>query len=194
MAAQPMISMISAWGPTWAPRQWTLCAGQLLAISQFTAVFSLIGTIYGGDGRTTFQLPDLRNRSPVAAGQSSGTSFHAQGSKTGQESVTLTVREMPTHNHLPAHNLVAIRPASADPASEGTPDMVLVPAQIAQRGVSDLPNIYGEPDGVTTLFGGSISGTITLGDTGGGRSFSVVQPLQAIQFIFALEGIYPSRN
>ncbi|SMF72572.1 Microcystin-dependent protein [Tistlia consotensis] len=194
MAFEPLMTAISGWGPTWAPRQWTLCAGQLVSIAQYSAVFSLIGTIYGGDGRTTFRLPDLRARVPVAAGQSPGTSFVPQGALLGSESQVLTVLELPTHNHVASASLTVTHPASADPASEGTPGPTLVPAQIAQRGVTDLPNIYGTPDGTTMLAPGNVVGSVAIGNTGASESFSIVQPIQAIQYIFAMEGIFPSRN
>ncbi|WP_289028545.1 tail fiber protein, partial [uncultured Algoriphagus sp.] len=93
------LSTIMGWGPTWAPRGWSLCQGQLIAISQFTAVFSLIGTIYGGDGRTTFALPDLRGRVAIQQGLGPGLSDRRLGQKGGQENHTLVQSEMPSHTH-----------------------------------------------------------------------------------------------
>lgn len=192
------ISSIMGWGPTWAPRNWTLCAGQLLAISQFTAVFSLIGTIYGGDGRTTFRLPDLRARVPVAAGQSPGTQFIAQGSLIGSDTNTLTVLEMPVHNHSASlSGLFVSIPATTNEADSDTPasNRVLAQGNVADGFDSKPAKLYapsGQTD--TTLAPGSVTGSIFIGNAGGSQSFSIVQPLQAIQFIFCLQGIFPPRN
>src|SRR5262245_46307226 len=97
--AEPFIGEIRVFGFNFAPLGWATCDGQLLAISQNTALFSLIGTFYGGDGQTTFGLPDLRSRVPLHQGQGPGLSAHSLGSKTGAESVTLTAQQMPSHTH-----------------------------------------------------------------------------------------------
>lgn len=194
------ISSIMGWGPTWAPRSWALCAGQLLSISQYTAVFSLIGTLYGGDGRTTFGLPDLRGRTPVGAGQGPGTSFHAQGSKQGSETKTLTILEMPSHNHsADASSLTAAVSASTANGAGNTPSPSNVPAKTfvskTGPGVGDAVDSYADASNAdTTLHGGPVSGNIQIGNSGGSQPFSIVQPIQVIQFIFCLQGVFPSRN
>ncbi|TDK50631.1 phage tail protein [Algoriphagus formosus] len=194
------LSTIMGWGPTWAPRGWSLCQGQLIAISQFTAVFSLIGTIYGGDGRTTFALPDLRGRAPVGAGQSPGTSFHQQGAKQGSETTTLTQLEMPVHNHnFQASALqVTIEGKNVDGNSNDpngkyfakavTPANGPVPAGVAQV-YTDNTSAANVP-----IAGGSITGTGTTGNAGGSQPISIVQPIGVIQFIFCMQGIFPPRN
>ena len=96
---EPFIGEISMVAFTFAPRGWAFCDGQLLAISQNTALFSLIGTTYGGDGRTTFALPDLRGRVPLHMGNGPGLTSRPEGQKGGSETVTLTVSQMPAHNH-----------------------------------------------------------------------------------------------
>jgi len=97
--AEPFIGEISMFGGNFAPRNWAFCDGQLLAISQNTALFSLLGTIYGGDGRTTFALPDLRGRVPIHSGNGPGLSNYRVGQKGGTETVTLNVTQIPSHNH-----------------------------------------------------------------------------------------------
>ncbi|WP_234573650.1 phage tail protein [Rhodohalobacter sp. 614A] len=194
------ISSIMGWGPTWAPRGWTLCAGQLLAISQFTAVFSLIGTIYGGDGRTTFRLPDLRGRAPVAAGQSPGTSYHNQGALLGSEQRTLTILEMPVHNHSASTTgLSATIAASTGNGNTNTPGPTKVMAkgflQSSGPSTGTPTEIYTDSSNAdTAIHGGPITGSIIIGASGGSQPFSIVQPIQVIQFIFCLQGIFPSRN
>ncbi|SMO60186.1 phage tail protein [Gracilimonas mengyeensis] len=194
------ISSIMGWGPSWAPRNWALCAGQLLAISTNTAVFSLIGTTYGGDGRTSFKLPDLRGRAPVGAGQGTGTSFHPLGSIQGQETQTLTVLEMPNHTHtVNSNNLSSTISASTSNGSSNTPAASNVMAKgfvaASGPGTGSATEIYTDASNAdTTLHGGPVTGNIQLGSTGGSQPFSIVQPIQAIQFIFCLVGIFPSRN
>lgn len=189
------IAAIMGWGPTWAPRAWTLCAGQLLAISQYSAVFSLIGTIYGGDGRTTFRLPDLRGRAPIGAGQSPGTSFHAQGAMQGSEYHTLSVLEMPVHNHSAnTQGLTVFIEASTTNASSATPATGNTLGTVVDATSFGDIHVYGTGAPDVALAGGAIAGNIIIGNTGGSQSFSIVQPIQAIQYIFCLQGIFPPRN
>ncbi len=96
---EPFVAQISLFGGNFAPRGWAFCDGQLLAISQNTALFSLLGTTYGGDGRTTFALPDMRGRALLHAGGGPGLTFRGLGDKSGAEEITLTVQQMPSHNH-----------------------------------------------------------------------------------------------
>src|SRR5213083_1523824 len=98
--SEPFIGEIVMFGGNFAPRGWAFCNGQLLAIAQNTALFSILGTTYGGDGQTTFALPDLRGRSPVHAGQGPGLSTYARGEQGGTEQVTLRAVELPPHNHI----------------------------------------------------------------------------------------------
>ena len=96
---EPFVGEIRMFAGNFAPRGWAFCDGQLLSVSDNDALFSLLGTIYGGDGRTTFGLPDLRGRIPIHAGQGSGLSNRRLGSKGGAEQVTVTVNQTPTHTH-----------------------------------------------------------------------------------------------
>ncbi|KRS10186.1 hypothetical protein XM53_22310, partial [Roseovarius atlanticus] len=97
--ADPFIGQIVLFGGNFAPRNWAFCDGQLVAISQNSALFSILGTTYGGDGRTTFGLPDLRGRVPIGPRQGPGLTFYREGQKGGAEDVTLTQAEMPSHSH-----------------------------------------------------------------------------------------------
>src|ERR1043165_9413161 len=97
--SQPYLGMIAIYGFNFAPRGWGMCNGQIMSIAQNTALFSLLGTMYGGNGTTTFALPDLRSRVPLHIGQGSGLSSYVQGEMTGTESTTLTAQNMPAHNH-----------------------------------------------------------------------------------------------
>ena len=189
------ISTIMGWGPAWAPRAWTLCAGQLMPISQYSAVFSLIGTTYGGDGRTTFGIPDLRGRAPIAEGHGPGLSNYPIGAMTGTERHTLNVLEMPAHNH-PANPLglsVSIAASSSD-ASSATPAAGNVLGKVVDASNFGDIQIYGTGTSDVTLAGGSVTGNIGIGNSGGSQSFSIMQPILAIQFIFCMQGIFPSRN
>lgn len=157
-----------------APRDWALCDGQLLAVSQNDALFSLLGTIYGGDGRSTFGLPDMRGRIPVHAGSGPGLSNRALGARGGAENVTLTVNQLPSHSHrLKASNDVA---AEANPASDRV---------TAQTGTFNLyqsatPTLALAPQSITSL--------------GGSQQHPNLQPFLCINYIIALYGTYPSRT
>lgn len=155
-----------------APRGWAFCDGQLLAVSQNDALFSLVGTIYGGDGRATFGLPDLRGRVPVHAGTGPGLSPRQIGSSGGVETVTLTANQLPSHTHA-WH-------ASTDLASSrDTPRSVLA---------QSVPDIYTTRASLLDLDAGVVGGV------GGGRDHNNVMPFLCVNFIVALFGIYPSRH
>lgn len=189
------LTSIIGWGPNWAPRQFLLCAGQLLSISQFTAVFSLIGTIYGGDGRTTFALPDLRGRNPLAAGSGPGLPTYQIGQRSGATTQTLTVAEMPAHNHGASTSGMTVKLfASTTDASSNTPANGLVLSKTVDATNFGDIQIYGSGAANTQMDGGVVSGNVTIGNTGGGRSFSILQPILAIQFIFCMQGIFPPRS
>ena len=166
--SEPFLGSIIMFGGNFAPRGWALCNGQILPIAQNTALFSLLGTTYGGNGQTTFALPDLRGRVPVHPGQGPGLSSYSLGQSAGAESITLTAAEMPAHTHSqPATNADqnTNRPNGAVPARGGV-----------YAGSTD-----GSAFDATTVAGGS-------------QPHSNLQPYLAVNYIIALEGIYPSRN
>ena len=156
-----------------APRSWALCDGQLLAVANNDALFSLLGTIYGGDGRTTFGLPDLRGRIPIHAGGAPGLTPRALGHKAGAETVTLNANQLPAHSH-------EWRVHSGQ-AQGGTP----LNASLA----SPLGNLY---DPASGDLGDMRSSAID--NAGGGGSHANIMPSLCINFIIALYGIYPSRH
>ena len=171
---EPFIGQIVMFGGNFAPRGWALCDGQLLPIASNTALFSILGTIYGGDGRTTFALPDLRGRYAMHPGTGPGLSTRPLGSRGGSETNTLTTQNLPAHNH-PA----TVR-ASANPADTANPDgarLGLAEAYSAQAASVDLA-----ADAATT------------GNTGSGTAVNNVPPYQCVNFIIALQGVFPSRN
>lgn len=169
----PFVGEIRMFAGNFAPRDWAFCDGQLLAVSQNDALFSLLGTIYGGDGRTTFGLPDMRGRIPIHAGTGPGLSLRRLGSKGGSETETVTVNQLPTHTHP--------FKASTDAADLASPENA-IPAESA------LIDAYVEETADQNLASTAIT------NTGGGRSHTNLQPFLCIHFIIALFGIYPSRN
>lgn len=172
--SEPFVGEIRMFAGNFAPRGWAFCDGQLLAVSQNDALFSLLGTIYGGDGRTTFALPDMRGRIPIHAGSGPGLSDRRLGSKGGQENVTLTTNQLPSHSHTPK--------ASGALATSPNP-------QTNVTGTSTTLNAFIANDPPTAALNSS---TITA--VGGSRSHTNLQPFICINFIIALFGIYPSRH
>jgi len=170
--SEPFLAEIRIVGFNFAPRGWAFCDGQILPINQNQSLYSLLGTTYGGDGRTTFALPDLRGRTPIHVGASNGT-YHSEGQKSGEETHTLSSAEMPTH----PHSLMA---SSSDGDQQAPAGHVLA------RTVSLL---YKEN---ATLGPDIQPGTIT--HVGGGQAHENMQPSIALNFCIALRGLFPSRN
>jgi len=169
--SEPFVGEIRMFAGTFAPRGWAFCDGQLLAVSQYDALFSLLGTIYGGDGRTTFALPDLRGRIPIHAGSGPGLSPRTQGERGGAESVTLTTGEMPPHQHSQL--------ASGEVADRADPSEALSAVQEAPA--------YGPAANLVSMQAD------TVAVAGGSQAHENVQPFLCLHFIIALVGIYPSR-
>jgi microcystin-dependent protein len=194
--SEPLLSTIIGWGPTWAPRGWALCHGQLIAISQETAVFSLIGTLYGGDGRTTFALPDLRGRAPIGSGSGPGLTPRLNGQRFGQEMHTLSVLEMPNHTHSTQVSLAGVVKCNAQEGDQASPQGHYDAASKTE--LRDGPSVdtpysassggFMAPDNV------QINGNVQVLPSGGNQSFNLMQPVETIGFIFAMQGIFPSRN
>lgn len=170
--SEPFVGEIRMFAGNFAPRGWAFCDGQLLAVSQNDALFSLLGTIYGGDGRTTFGLPDLRGRIPIHAGSGPGLSPRRLGAKSGAENETLTVNQLPSHNHS--------LNASSQPADQPSP----------------VNNVISSSSAVTYYTSGTPNLNLadSMQNTGGSRSHSNLMPFLCINFIIALFGIYPSRH
>jgi len=173
--SDPFIAEIVMFGGNFAPRSWAFTDGQLLPISQNSALFSLIGAIYGGDARTTMGLPDLRSRNPVHAGRGPGLTPRQLGERGGSQEFTMFASEMPQHSH----SMFAER----GPASASSPDNAMIASH---------------PDNAFKPFnsgnGEFIMGTQSIGNTGGGQSVQKVSPYSAVNFIISLFGVYPSRS
>jgi len=165
--SEPFLAEVRLFGFNFAPRGWASCDGQILPISQYQSMYSLLGTTFGGDGRTTFALPDLRGRVPVHPG--AGIQL---GQKGGQETHALTVAEMPQHSH--ALLASTANAASATPAGN-----------VYARAGS---NTYHASANATQLRDG------TVANIGGGQGHENLQPYQVVSYCIALVGIYPSRN
>jgi len=170
--ATPYLSQISMVAFAFAPKGWAMCNGQLMPINQNQALFSLLGTQYGGNGVQTFALPDLRGRTPMHS-----SNLAAIGSRPGVEAVTLTANQLPEHSH-------ALR-ANNDLANAAVPGLAL-PAARPRGGVA----MYGAPGGTTAvqMHPGS------LASSGGGQAHDNMQPYLAMNFVIALAGVFPSRN
>jgi len=171
--SEPFVGEIRMFAGNFAPRGWAFCDGQLLAVSQNDALFSLLGTIYGGDGRTTFGLPDTRGRIPIHAGHGPGLSERRLGSKGGAEKVTLTVNQLPSHTH-PLQG-------SSEPATTPNPQDEVLGETITDR-------VYRADSADVNMANSSIT------NTGGSRSHTNLMPFLCVHFIIALVGIYPSRH
>ncbi|BEP91904.1 tail fiber protein [Acidovorax sp. A79] len=179
--SNPLIAEIRMFAGNFAPRGWALCNGQLLSISQNTALFSLLGTTYGGNGQTTFGLPDLRGRVPVGTGQGPGLSLVDLGEVSGSPTHTLNSTEMPAHTHA-----APTIPASTTLGTVQEPGPLAIPAGSNQRNAQ-----YAASSTANTQLAMS---SATTGSTGGNQPFSVMQPYLGLNYIIALEGIFPSRN
>ena len=170
--AEPFLGQIQLVGFTFAPHNWALCNGQLLSIEQNTALFALLGTTYGGDGVTTFALPDLRGRAPIHQGQGPSLSNYTIGEAGGSEQVTLNVNQIPSHTHQ-------IAPASS------------TDQQTTNRPAGAYPTAGGV---YASNANGSAMGATTSAASGGGLPHSNVQPYLTMNYVIALAGIFPSQN
>lgn len=179
--AEPFIGQIMLVGFNFEPRGWAFCNGQLLSISQNTALFSLLGTTYGGNGQTTFALPDLRGRAAVGFGQGPGLSNYDLGEVTGSETVTLTVGQMPAHSHL-----VGANAANATVASPSGADLAKT---VDSTGRTSF-NTYSTPPMTAPV----TLDPATIQQSGGSQPHSNIQPVLGLNYIIALQGIFPSRN
>ena len=185
MPVEPFIGVIKMFGGNFAPRGWAFCDGQLLAISTNTALFAILGTIYGGDGRTTFGLPDMRGRAPMHAGSGPGLSPRTLGQKAGTEKVALSVATIPGHTHQLSAATVVANTNIDVPA--GTTSLGAIPGSAAGVFFADL---YGADTGTLV----DMDAGALLASTGGGADHQNRQPFQGINFIIALVGVFPSRN
>lgn len=169
--SEPFIAEIRIFAGNFAPRGWAFCDGQLLPISQNTALFSLIGTTYGGDGRSTTALPDLQGRAPMHPGRGPGLTARRLGQRGGSETVSLSEAQMPNHTHTMLSSI-----EFPDVQAPGNT------RSLARTGIyTPSANLVSMND-------------VSLPNTGGSQSHNNLQPFIAMNFIIALQGLYPSRS
>jgi len=171
--SEPFLAEVRIVGFNFAPRGWAFCDGQILPINQNQSLYSLLGTTYGGDGRTSFALPDLRGRAPIHVGRSNGGEHHTLGQKSGEETHTLSSNEMPQHTHILEGTNTAGNPASGPSGNV-----------FANAGT----DVYNDPQSLTPMNSGVVL------HTGGSQAHDNMQPYLALNFCIALQGLFPSRN
>lgn len=180
------IGQVMLFAGNFAPRGWSLCEGQLMSIAQNTALFSILGTTYGGDGQTTFALPDLRGRVAVGSGSGPGLSPWDLGESQGNETIGLNLSQLPMHNH----NVMVSNNAATSPNATTTGTCYLAAAAGTYGGDALSVNMYLN-DGVPPA---DVLGNNSITSSGGSQPHQNIQPSLGLNYIICLEGIYPTRN
>lgn len=181
----PIIASVCIFAGNFEPRGFAFTDGRLMPISQNTALFALIGTIYGGNGQTNFALPDTRGRVVIGVGQGPNLSNYVEGQTGGAESATLTVSNLPPHNHT-ASTTAAARGSSTTGNADGPGGNTWAAKPRGAQYSSVAPDV--------NMNAGNIVASTSVGTTGGGQAFSIVQPYVAMNYLIVLQGIFPSRN
>ena len=182
MATNPLLGEIRILGCNFAPRGWNFCNGQIILIAQNTALFSLLGTQYGGNGTVTFGLPDLRGRTPLNFGTGPGLTERTIGETSGTESVTLTTAQMSQHSHVAS--TTSTQPCKTGAGNSDSPTLGF-PAQNATAEVFSS---------ITDGAMGALTVANTLGTNGGGQSHTNLPPYLCLNFCIAVTGVFPARN
>lgn len=185
MSTEPFIGEIKIFGFNFAPRGYMLCAGQIISIAQNTALFSLIGTIYGGNGQTTFALPDLQGRMPIGQGSGPGLPSYTIGERSGHTTVTLISTNLPAHIHTLVSAQVKLQ-ANSGNADELSPDGNF-PATASNA-------VYSGSGPSAGVYTGGAQITGSTDPTGSNYPFDIMNPYLAINYSIAIVGIFPSRN
>ena len=180
--SEPFVGEIKMVGFNFAPRGWSTCDGQLLNISQNTALFSLLGTAFGGDGRTTFGLPRMRGRVPVHVGSGAGIAPVSWGELGGANTHNLTTNQLPSHNHTASSTLHM---------SDLPGDRIEGEGNYVARDADNATSFRSGAVRIRDMDAGSV--TTTVDNTGNGQAFSLMQPFIGIYFVIALVGVYPSQ-
>ncbi|MFD2603435.1 phage tail protein [Flavobacterium suzhouense] len=182
---EEFIGIVKLFAGNFAPRGWALCNGQLLSISQNTALFSILGTTYGGDGQSTFALPNLQGNTAIGAGTSRLGTTYVPGQVAGTPTVTLNTSQIPSHNHT-GQIFVSNTNSNTGTPTAGT--VLGIPGTTQGR---DFVASLGYTTATPNV---NIANSVTVGPTGGNQPFSIMQPYLAMNYIICLEGIFPSRN
>lgn len=178
-----IIGFVTPFAGNFAPRGWAFCAGQIMAISQNTALFSILGTTYGGDGKVTFALPDLRGRAVMGNGQGPGLSPHNLGELDGTESTIMLLNQLPMHTHTATMKIVPPANTAADATT---------PANTVYATPATGELIYGPAPTSAML---PYPGTLNTGPSvGGSQPFSTLHPVLALSYVICISGVFPSRN
>ncbi|MGO1078836.1 phage tail protein [Inquilinus sp. CA228] len=191
------LATIMGWAPNFAPRGWAFCGGQILSIAQNTAVFSLLGTTYGGNGQTTFALPNLFSRLPIGAGNGPGQPSYELGEVGGTPSTTLTINNLPAHTHtatLSGQQKVATTAANTTLTAAAADSILGAPNFLDSTSGSTVDVNTFAAGGASPSVSLAIPVTGTIGPTGGSQPFAIMPPYLAINWIICLEGIFPPRS
>jgi microcystin-dependent protein len=179
--SEPFLSEVRIFSFNFPPKGWAFCNGQFLPINQNQALFSLLGTTYGGNGQTTFALPNLKGRLPIHFGNG-----HILGETGGQSSVTLTQQQLPTHTHSVSARTDVVLP---DPGPQDPSGKFYAKPQVAMQGGNVVAaNLYAAPAGPVALNPGAVS------NAGGSQAHNNMMPFLTLSFCIALQGIFPTRN
>ena len=179
--SEPFLSEIKIVSFNFPPKGWALANGQLLPINQNQALFSLLGTTYGGNGTTNFALPNMRGRLPIHFGGS-----HTLGETAGATSVTVSIQQLPAHQHF--SNVINVAAAADENGQDGTNKFLGGATVFAQGGNTQTVNMYGQPQGLSTM------APDMLASVGGSQPHTNMMPYTVLNFVIALQGIYPSQN
>jgi len=187
IAQDQFVGEIRIFAGTFAPKGWAFCDGQILQISQNAALFSLLGTTYGGNGQSTFALPNLNGRVPIGYGDGPGLTSRVEGETGGQETVTLLASEMPVHSHVVTAGTVGV-PSYTGVGNSDTPENSYPASSSKSYTTIETGNV--STKGAMNTAGS----TVQLSMTGGGQPHNNLQPYLVVRYIIALQGIYPARN
>jgi len=179
-----VIGYTTCFAGNFAPKNWAFCQGQIINIASNTALFSILGTVYGGNGTTTFGLPDLRGRTIVGAGQGPGLSQYSLGQVGGSENDTMSLVQMPAHVH-------PVTVVAANPANDT--DAATLTTASGSTYARDEGGISPYADSASVNMG-ALQASITMAPTGGNLPFSILRPLLGMNYVICMYGVYPARN
>jgi len=198
--SEPMMAQIMAFGGNFAPRNWQLCWGQLIAVTDASAVYSILGTYYGGDGRVSFALPDLRGRAPVGMGSGPGRTPRQVGQYGGYEQVNLAAAQMPTHTHtideteFTGDVAAQLHYNNETDANSNDPNGSYLAKTKSTVKAYNNTGTKGDMAADAISVTNNLEVSVTLGEAGGSLAHENMQPWLCLSYIIAMEGYYPSRS